>query len=133
MNTTPAASETWITDIGASASAATCRPQLAVAMIMPSANHFEEYSARAERSGWRSSTLGTELAPRYLKKKPRFATNAQASASSMPRSRVMARAGVVGAEGWASSDEWWSWELEWFCGCDRVFANPSLPLKGPSA
>ncbi len=42
MNTTPAASETWMTDIGASASAATCRPQLAVAMIMPSVNHFEE-------------------------------------------------------------------------------------------
>ena len=42
MNTTPAASETWITDIGAIARAATCRPQLAVAMIMPSVNHFEE-------------------------------------------------------------------------------------------
>ena len=66
MNTTPAASETWITDIGASASAATCRPQLAVAMTMPSVNHFEEYSARTERSGWRTWTLGTALAPRYL-------------------------------------------------------------------
>ena len=51
MNTTPAASATWTTDIGASASAPTCRPQLAVAVIMPSVNHFEEYSwrARAER------------------------------------------------------------------------------------
>ncbi len=57
MNTTPAASATWTTDIGASASAATCRPQLAVAMIMPSANHFEENSAAAERSGWRGPDL----------------------------------------------------------------------------
>ena len=66
MNTTPAASETWITDIGASASAATCRPQLTVAMSMPSANHFDEYSALAERNGWRTCTFGTALAPRYL-------------------------------------------------------------------
>ena len=66
MNTTPAARDTWMTDIGASASAATCRPQLAVAMIIPSVNHLEEYSSLAERSGCRTSTLGTELAPRYL-------------------------------------------------------------------
>ena len=45
MNTTPAASATWTTDIGASASARTCRAQLAVAVSMPSVNHFEEYSA----------------------------------------------------------------------------------------
>ena len=66
MNTTPAASETWITDMGASASAATCRPQLAVAVIMPRVNHFEEYSSRTERSGCRTWTLGTSLAPLYL-------------------------------------------------------------------
>ena len=66
MNTMPAASETWITDIGASDSAATCRPQLAVAMSMPSANHFEEYSCLTERSGCSTCTLGTELAPLYL-------------------------------------------------------------------
>ncbi len=66
MNTTPAASETWITDIGASASAATCRPQLSVAMIMPRANHLEEYKFLVERSGCSTCTLGTELAPRYL-------------------------------------------------------------------
>ena len=66
MNTTPAASATWMTDIGASARAPTCRPQLAVAVSIPSANHFEEYSALAERSGCRTCTFGTELAPRYL-------------------------------------------------------------------
>ena len=66
MNTTPAASATWITDIGASARAATCRPQLAVAMIMPSVNHLDEYRSRAECSGWRTCTCGTEFAPRYL-------------------------------------------------------------------
>ena len=66
MKTTPAASATWITDIGASASAATCRPQLAVAVIMPIVNHFDEYSERAACSGWRTSIFGTELAPRCL-------------------------------------------------------------------
>ena len=66
MNTMPAASETWITDIGASASAATCSAQLPVAMIMPSVNHLEANSARAERSGWRTCTFGAALAPRYL-------------------------------------------------------------------
>ena len=66
MNTIPAARATWTTDIGASDSAATCRPQLPTAISMPIANHFEEYSCRAERSGWMTWTLGTELAPRYL-------------------------------------------------------------------
>ncbi len=66
MNTTPAARETWMTDIGASASAATCSPQLAVAVIMPSVNHFEEYSSLTERSGCTTCTLGTEFAPLYL-------------------------------------------------------------------
>ncbi len=40
MKTTPAASETWTTDIGASARAPTCRPQLAVAVSMPSVNEL---------------------------------------------------------------------------------------------
>ncbi len=66
MNTMPAASETWITDIGASVRAATCSAQLAVATIMPIVNHFEANSARAERSGWRTCTFGAALAPRYL-------------------------------------------------------------------
>ena len=66
MNTTPAARETWMTDIGAIASAATCSPQDAVAVIMPSVNHLEEYSALTERSGCMTCTLGTELAPLYL-------------------------------------------------------------------
>ena len=66
MKTTPAARETWITDIGASARAATCSPQLAVAVSIPRQNHFEEYSCRAERSGCCTCTLGTELAPLYL-------------------------------------------------------------------
>ncbi len=66
MNTTPAARETWITDIGASARAATWSPQLIVAVSIPRQNHFEEYSSRVERSGWSTWTFGTELAPRYL-------------------------------------------------------------------
>ncbi len=66
MNTTPAASDTWTTDIGASASAATCRPQLSVAVSMPRANHLEEYRLLAERNGCSTCTVATELAPRYL-------------------------------------------------------------------
>ena len=66
MNTIPPASATWITDIGASASATTCRPQLAVATIMPSANQPEENSALTLRSGWLTSTFATAFAPRYL-------------------------------------------------------------------
>ena len=66
MKTIPAARATWTTDIGASDSAATCRPQLATAISMPIANHLEEYSSRAERSGCMTRTLATELAPRYL-------------------------------------------------------------------
>ena len=89
MKTTPAASETWTTDIGASARAPTCRAQLPVAISMPIVNHLEEYSRRAERSGCMTCTLGTELAPLYLKKKPRFATKAQARARNIPRSRVI--------------------------------------------
>ena len=42
MKTTPAASETCTTDIGAIASAATWKPQLTTAMSMPSANQPEE-------------------------------------------------------------------------------------------
>ena len=66
MNTIPAASDTCTTDIGASDSAATCRPQLAVAISIPRANQPEENSARPERSRWRTCTRATEFAPRYL-------------------------------------------------------------------
>ncbi len=66
MKTTPPARATWTTDIGASARAATCRPQLAVAMIMPSRNHLEEYSALVERSGCMTCTFSTVFAPLYL-------------------------------------------------------------------
>ena len=84
IRTTPPASTTWTTDIGAIASAATWKPHALVATTMPSANHFEEYSAFAVRSGWRMSTGGASQAPRCLKKNPRFETTAQRSASRMP-------------------------------------------------
>ena len=61
ISTTPAASATWTTDIGASASAATCRPQLSTAIAMPSANHREEYRAPAERNGWRTLADARDL------------------------------------------------------------------------
>ena len=92
MNTIPAARATWTTDIGASDSAATCRPQLPTAISMPIANHFEEYSWRAERSGCMTRTLGTSWRRGTCRRSPRFATKAHASARRMPRSRVIGEA-----------------------------------------
>ena len=63
MNTTLAASNTWITDIGAIDSAATCRPQLRGRGGGPSVNHLDEYSALAERNGCMTCTFGTSFAP----------------------------------------------------------------------
>ena len=65
-STTPPESTTWTTHIGASASAATWKPQAPVATSMPIANHFERNSAGAERSGWRMSTAAAAQAPRCL-------------------------------------------------------------------
>ena len=74
MKTMPAASEIWITDIGAIDSAATCRPQLLVAISMPIVNHFEEYSSRARaqrvhhahlRHGVRAAVLEEEAQVRH--------------------------------------------------------------------
>ena len=51
ISTTPPASTTWTTDIGAIASAATWKPQALVATTMPIANHFERVQRlrRAQR------------------------------------------------------------------------------------
>ena len=65
-----------------------CRPRSACRSRTTS----RSTARRAERSGCMTRTLGTELAPRYLKKNPRFATKAQASARRMPRSRVIGEA-----------------------------------------
>ncbi len=66
ISTTPPASATCTTDMGASVSAATCRLQEPAATIIPTVNHFEENSARTERSGWRTVTAPTSLAPLNL-------------------------------------------------------------------
>src|SRR3954464_3574923 len=84
IRTTPPARTTCTTDIGAIASAATWKPQALVATTMPSANHFDENSDFAVRSGGRMSTGGASQAPRCLKKNPRFETTAHSSASMMP-------------------------------------------------
>ncbi len=83
-STTPPASTAWTTDIGATASAATCAPQAASATSIPIVNQREANRSRAERSGWRTWTAGAATAPRCLYRNARFETNAQTSASRMP-------------------------------------------------
>ena len=65
-STTPPARTTWTTDSGARASAATCRAQAPIATSIPSMNHGEQNSPRAERSGCLMSTGGAAQAPRCL-------------------------------------------------------------------
>ena len=57
-STTPPARTDWTSESGATAIAATWKIQAPVAIIMPIANSLEEYSSRADRSGWRISTVG---------------------------------------------------------------------------
>ncbi len=64
--TTPVESTACTTDIGASASAATCSSQAPAAIPIPSANHLERKSDFALYSGCRMSTQGASLAPRCL-------------------------------------------------------------------
>ena len=84
MSTTPPESTTCTTDSGTSEMAATWRAQAPPPTIMPIENQREEYSALADRSGWRTSTAGASQAPRCLKKKLRFEATAHRSASRMP-------------------------------------------------
>ncbi len=65
-STTPPARTAWTTDIGASASAATWKPQALVATSMPSANQGEPKSDLAERRGCLMSTGSAAHAPRCL-------------------------------------------------------------------
>ena len=69
ISTTPPASTTWTTDIGASASAATWKPQAPVATTMPMREPLRGVQqAFAVCSGCRMSTGGASQAPRCLKK-----------------------------------------------------------------
>ena len=65
-STTPPERTAWTTDIGASASAPTCRTQAPTATSIPIANQRERNSPRAERSGWWTWTAGAAQAPRCL-------------------------------------------------------------------
>ena len=64
--TTPVESTACTTDIGASASAATCSIHAPDAMPMPIANHLERKSDCRRSSGCRTSTDGAAFAPRCL-------------------------------------------------------------------
>ena len=64
--TTPPASTDCTSDIGAIASAATCRVQAPTATAMPIANHLDRNRSTAERHGWAMDTAAASLAPRYL-------------------------------------------------------------------
>jgi drug/metabolite transporter (DMT)-like permease len=65
-STSPLASTTWTTDMGASASAATWNSHAPRATSMPIENQRERNRPAAEASGWRTSTLGAATAPRCL-------------------------------------------------------------------
>jgi hypothetical protein len=91
IRTTPPERTTWTTERGAREIAATCRSQPPAPTPMPIANHLEDHSDLAVRSGWRMSTGGASLHPRCLKKKPRLEAMAQRSARKMPSWRVTRR------------------------------------------
>jgi hypothetical protein len=82
--TTPVESETWTTDSGATASAATWRAKATAAIAMPMANQRERNRSRALRSGARSSTRGATEAPRCLHRNPSCVIAAHSSARPIP-------------------------------------------------
>ena len=65
-NTRPPAITDWTSEIGARESAATWRPQLAVATRIPITYHFDRNSARELAIGRLASTGGDSTAPRCL-------------------------------------------------------------------
>ena len=71
-------------EIGATASAATCRPQAPTAIPKPIVHHRERNKAAPLRSGWLSRTAGAATAPRYLQSIATLVARAQASASNVP-------------------------------------------------
>ena len=64
--TSPPAITDWTSEIGASESAATCRPHDAVATMIPIVYQRERNSASDVRTGRRASTGGDSTAPRCL-------------------------------------------------------------------
>ena len=64
--TTPPERTDCTIEIGASASAPTCRIQAPTATSIPIANHLDENRHLALRRGWRMSTDAAAHAPRYL-------------------------------------------------------------------
>ena len=65
-STRPPAIVAWTSEIGASASAPTWKPQPTVAVTMPSVYQGFLKSANEVRSGFRMSTSGIAIAPRCL-------------------------------------------------------------------
>ena len=74
----------WTSEIGASASAATCSPQEPIATTRPSAYHFDRNRASVLRTGALHSTAGAATAPRCLKRKPSTEATAVATAKARP-------------------------------------------------
>ena len=71
-------------EIGASESAATCRPQEPIATPIPIAYARERNRRSDDRSGLRHSTSGDSIAPRCFSRKPSSEATAVANASSRP-------------------------------------------------
>src|SRR3954470_19444328 len=98
--TRPPAITDWTIEIGASDSAATCRPHDAVATMMPIVYQRLLNSASELLTGLRSVTAGDSSAPRYLSRKPTIEVTAVASAKSRPsctEKLISVRRGYPGA------------------------------------
>ena len=65
-STRPPAITDCTSEIGASDSAATCRPHDPSAIRIPSVYQRDRNSASEVRTGWRISTSGDSMAPRCL-------------------------------------------------------------------
>jgi hypothetical protein len=88
-NTRPPEITAWTSEMGAMASAATCRTHAPRATAKPIVHHLEENRPVALRSGWRMSTSGACVAPLCFHRNARFVVRAQASASRSPSCTVI--------------------------------------------
>ena len=71
-------------EIGASASAVTCRPHDSIATARPIAYHLERNSSSVLRSGLFHCTSGAATAPRYFHRNPSTDATAVATAKHRP-------------------------------------------------
>src|SRR3954452_8946339 len=82
--TKPLASTAWTSDSGARLSDATCSAHATNATPKPIDHHFGLNRARTVRHGWRTSTSGAAVAPRWRMRKPMSVASADSAATPSP-------------------------------------------------